>query len=112
MAVALRIVADNDLLSDGRRSTKRSRVMLSAVMMTAAAEIPVVVRDISATGARISTPVSPPVGSYVTLRRGDVCVAAQVVWTEGRNVGLQFRERVDEASLLVVIGRPGTISAH
>jgi hypothetical protein len=112
MVAALRIIVDNNVLAEGRREAKRSRVMLSAEMMTAAAKIPVIIRDISACGALITTPVSPPVGSYVTLRRGEVCVVAMVVWTEGPKVGLQFRERVDEASLLVVIGRPGTISAH
>ncbi len=86
--------------------------MLSAVMMTAAAEVSVVIRDISANGAMITTPVSPAVDSYVTLRRGPVCVVAQVVRVDGRKVSLHFRELIDEDSLLVVIGRPGTVSAH
>jgi hypothetical protein len=86
--------------------------MLSAVMMTAAAEVQVVIRDISENGAMIATPVCPPVGSYVTLRRGEVCVVGQVVWQDERKLGLQFRERIDEGSLFVVVGRPGTRSAH
>ena len=112
MAQVLRLIADNDVTGIGRRECKRSRVMLSAVMMTAAAEVAVVIRDISASGAMITTPVSPPVGSYVTLRRSEVCVVGQVCWTDGRKVGLSFRERIDEASLLVVIARPGHKAAH
>ena len=112
MALTLRLIADNEVTGAGRRECKRSRVMLSAVMMTAAAEIPVVIRDISAGGAMIASPVAPPVGSYVTLRRGAVCVVAQVAWAQDGKLGLQFRERIDEASLLVAIGRSGTVAAH
>ena len=112
MALTLRLIADNEVTGAGRRECKRSRVMLSAVMMTAASEIPVVIRDISTGGAMITTPVSPPLGTYVTLRRGAVCVVAQVAWAEDGKVGLQFRERIDEASLYVTVGRPGTVAAH
>ena len=112
MGLTLKLVADNDVVGVGRRECTRSRVMLSAVMMTAAAEIPVVIRDISSTGALVTTPVAPAPDSYVTLRRGNVCVVGRVVWREGRKVGLHFREQIDEASLLVVIGRSGLSSAH
>jgi len=111
-AAAVRLIPANEINDDGRREHRRSRVMLSAVMMTGAAEVPVVIRDISACGALVATPVVPPVGSYVTLRRNVVCVVAQVVRREGNRIGLHFREMIDEASLLVVIGRPITASAH
>lgn len=109
---ALKLVPANEVSGNGRREHGRSRVMLAAVMMTGAAEVPVVIRDISATGALIQTPVAPQVGSYVTLRRNVVCVVAQVVRQDGNRIGLQFRELIDEASLLVVIGRPMKASAH
>jgi hypothetical protein len=85
--------------------------MLSASMMMAGTEVRVVIRDISATGALITTPVMPPEASYVTLRRSEVCIGAQVVWSRNGKAGLHFHERVDEASLLVVIGRPAKASA-
>lgn len=112
MGLALKLIADNDVQLQGRREHRRSRVMLSAVMTTGAAEVAVVIRDISATGAMIATPVAPPKGSYVTLRRGAVCVVAQVKWTGGRKVGLHFRESIDEAALLVVIGKPPAAATH
>ncbi len=112
MELALRLVAANNLVGQGRRECKRSRVMLSATMMTGAAEVGVVIRDISSSGAMITTPVSPCVGSYVTLRRDDICVVAQVVWQEGKKVGLHFRDRIDETALLIDLRRPGTVSAH
>jgi hypothetical protein len=109
---ALKLVAANEVAGQGRREYRRSRVMLSAVMMTGAAEVPVVIRDISSTGALLSTPVAPPECSYVTLRRGEVCVVGQVVRRDGNKVALHFREHVDEASLLVVIGRTRAVSKH
>ena len=112
MELALKLVAENDLTGQSRRECKRSRVMLSATMMTGAAEVGVVIRDISSSGAMITTPVAPCVGSYVTLRRDAICVVAQVVWQEGRKVGLHFRGRIDETALLIALGRRGTVSAH
>jgi hypothetical protein len=112
MTATLRLIVENEIRGDSRRQKDRSRVMLSAVMMTAAAKVDVVIRDISENGAMITTSVSPSVGSYVTLRRGAVCVVAQVMWREGRKVGLHFRDSIDASSLLVVIGRPGATSAH
>ena len=112
MELAFKPIAANDLAGLGRRECKRSRVMLSATMMTGASEIGVVIRDISSTGALITTPVSPCVGSYVTLRRDAICVVAQVVWQEGKKVGLHFRDRIDETALLIDLRRPGTVSAH
>ena len=113
MAVAfLDLIAANAGFGESRRESRRSRVMLSAVMMSGATEVPVVIRDISSTGALISAPVAPPVGSYVTLRRGVVCVLGQVVRRGGDKIALHFRERIDEASFLVVIGRSVPMSKH
>ena len=109
---ALKLIPANEVAGEGRRECRRSRVMLSASMMTGAADIPVIIRDISSSGAQIATPVAPPVGSYVTLRRNDVCVLAKVVRRDGPRVGLEFRERIDEDSILVVVGRGGFVSKH
>jgi hypothetical protein len=104
MAVALQLVQDEDAVAEARRC-KRSRVMLSATMTTAAAELPVVIRDISASGALVTSPVAPDAGAWVTLRRDPVHVHAQVVWRDGARIGLSFRDLVDEAALLVSLGR-------
>ena len=112
MVAALKLISANDLTGCGRRASKRSRVFLSATMMTANAAINVIIRDVSSSGAMITTPVSPAVGSYVTLRRDAVCVLAQVVWRDGKKVGLRFQEEIDEASILVDLRRPGTVAAH
>ena len=112
METALRLVAENDLAGDGRRESKRSRVMLAATMMTGAAEIAVVIRELSSSGAMITTPVAPCVGSFITLRRDAICFVAQVVWRDENKVGLQFRDQVDETALLIDLRRPGTVAAH
>jgi hypothetical protein len=115
---ALKLVSANELVpanepfGESRRESRRWRVMLAASMMTGAAEVAVIIRDISSTGALISTPVGPPVGSYVTLRRGEVCVVGQVVRRGGDKIALHFRDVIDEASLLVVIGRSTARSKH
>ena len=105
MAAALTLVPNDTDLAASRRAAKRSRVMLSAAMTSGATEIPVVIRDVSSTGALIVSPVAPDVGSYVNLRRDPVAVVARVAWRDGRKIGLQFRGEIDESALLIALRR-------
>ena len=113
MGAVLRLVTEAEAAPEApaeARQRKRSRVMLSAVMTTGAAEIPAVIRDISSSGALITAPVAPEPGSWVTLRRDPICVHAQVVWREDKKLGLNFRDSVDEAALLISLGkRPASL---
>ena len=103
MTVALKLISSETL--DSRRNARRARVMLAAKMETDAGEIPVVIRDISSSGARIDTPVSPEVGSHVTLRREAIAVAAEVRWRKDGRIGLLFAGSIDEAALLIPVSR-------
>ena len=87
------------------RRFKRSLVMLSARAATPRAEVPAVIRDISAGGAQITTSLVVAAGAEVVLRRDSVSVEADVAWCEGMTVGLRFRNRIDEHALLVCLGR-------
>jgi hypothetical protein len=112
MIAALKLVVDKEASTEAPvasteapRASKRSRVMLGATITHAAAEIRVVIRDMSAGGAMITSPVAPRVGSYVTLHRDPISVLAQVIWQRGQYVGLRFRDHIDEGLLLIAIGR-------
>ncbi|MDB5697456.1 MAG: PilZ protein [Alphaproteobacteria bacterium] len=91
---------------DVRRSERHS-VLLSATMQCGVDNIPVRLRNISSTGARIEAAVMPPVGSIIRFIRGNLAVSARVIWAGSSNVGLEFREEINERDLLVSIGRPG-----
>ena len=87
------------------REAERHSVLLSARLQCGADNVTVRLRNISRTGARVESPVLPPVGSIVRFIRGDLAVSARVVWTGRASLGLEFREAIDEKELLVGIGR-------
>ncbi len=101
--VSVRLVAGNEEASPTRRGSPRSRVLLSATIKNAFGEHPVKIRDISSTGAMIQAPVVPPVGSRLLLIRGEILVAATVVWTGSGKYGLHFHGVIDEAAMLVAV---------
>lgn len=101
--LALAAANDEDAIAC-RRGAKRLRVFLKAAMTTASAEMPIVVRDISSTGALVASPIQPRIGSYVLFSRGGLSVRAKVVRKEGNLLGLQFQDQIDEAELLICIG--------
>ena len=101
MTVALKLISSE--APESRRDARRARVMLSARMETDAGEIGVVIRDISSAGALIGTPVSPEVGSHVTLRRGAIAVPAEVRWRKDGRIGLLFAGSIDETALLIPV---------
>ena len=112
MVAAVALAAANDEDANAcRREARRLRVLLKATVTTASAETPVVVRDISSTGALVASPIQPRVGSYVLFRREGVAVRAKVVRRDGKLLGLQFQEQIDEAQLLICIGGVSPLAA-
>jgi hypothetical protein len=91
-----------NIMEDGdpRRSSRRRRVFLSARLETPAAEYPVHIRDISATGARIEGADLPGTRAIVALKRGAFTGYGRLVWTDGGVGGLEFDEPLDEDELL------------
>ena len=105
-------VANDEGFEELREAPRSRSVFLAADMQTGHSSFRVTIRNISSCGALIATPVTPPVGSYVTITRGMICVLAQVVRVDGREAALRFRQRIDETALLVAVGRPPLTSAH
>jgi hypothetical protein len=91
-----------NIMEDGdpRRSSRRRRVLLSARLETPAAEYPVHIRDISATGARVEGADLPRAHSVVVLKRGAFTGFGRMVWADGGSGGLEFDEPLDEDELL------------
>jgi hypothetical protein len=59
------------------------------------------VRDLTSSGAGIVCDSPPPAGADVILKRGDLFVAARVVWADENSAGLEFYR---EAPLDELIG--------
>lgn len=74
---------------DLRRST-RKRVLMRATIVTVDGAQSARVRDLAETGAGILCDTPLTAGSDVIFKRGNLLVAARVVWTEGAEAGLEF----------------------
>lgn len=78
---------------EGRAET-RTNLFMAATLRTAGDEIPVKIRDLSATGAQIECALLPDIGAAITLVRGRLSVQGRVTWCVERRCGLQFAARI------------------
>lgn len=90
---------------EGKRSTKRARVLLAAKLQTNSGEIDARLRDLSRNGALVECLEVPPVGTEVTFLRGKIAVPARVAWAGTDRVGLEFLHAIDEHEVLVQLGK-------
>ena len=81
----------------GRRRAERKPVLMSAAMHTVGASRTVSVRDVSKTGARITSSLPLRPGQEVWLKLPPSDVFARVRWTEGSVSGLHFEQPLGEA---------------
>ena len=98
--------------ADRRDSIRWRRVYLPGRIRSGSTELPVLIRNISCSGALVTCQLVPIVGSVVTFSRGSIEVQAQVVRTDGNDIGLHFEEPIDESLLLADTGRSDFTSAH
>jgi hypothetical protein len=90
----------------GKRTAKRSRVLLAARLKTEAGEVDARLRDLSRKGALIECKHSLNVGEEVVFTRGSTVVPARVAWTGGGRLGLEFQRMIKESEVLVHIPKP------
>ena len=91
--------------SDLRRANRR-RVLMRATLVTAEGVQSARVRDLTSSGAGIVCDRPPERGSDVILKRGDLFVAARVVWSDATSAGLEFYR---EAPLDELVGALQTV---
>ena len=94
----------------GKRSARRSRVLLAATLVTDSGEIACRLRDLSRKGALIECAQVPAPGSELVFKRGGTVVPARVAWAGDRRIGLEFLRMIDEQEVLIHIGRGTTVA--
>lgn len=80
--------------SDDKRTDQRSSMFLAAVMRAGAEQAPVKVRNMSANGAMVETPLLPTRGTSVDLMRGPLVARGTVIWSSVNRCGLSFPSEV------------------
>lgn len=78
----------------------RTNLFAMATVYAATGSMPVKVRNLSSTGARIEGPVLPPEDAQICLRRGDLEVSGKIIWCREGNAGVRFDSKVKVADWL------------
>ena len=77
----------------------RKNVLVSARLSCGTSWADTSIVNVSARGMGLQTLRVPRRGTYVEIRRGHVCIVAQVVWTEGQRFGVRTQDDVDLGAL-------------
>jgi hypothetical protein len=86
-----------DELLEDKRGPKRTRVLLSAKLLTGDESFKANLLNLSASGALLDATVPPAVDTPVTLARGNLEALGRVVWVNGHRFGMTFDALLDEA---------------
>lgn len=90
---------DKTIQSQNRRS-RRSRVLMAAILRTDDGDHPVRLRNLSENGALVEAETLPVVGSAVRFRKGELNLAARVAWIEDGRAGVAFNSVLDTKSVM------------
>ena len=88
------------------RKSGRSPVLLSAKVVVGGAEVPVILRNLSAEGALIEGAELPAEGAVTKFTRNDLSVVGRIVWVEGRYAGVAFDRRLEREEILRQVPQP------
>jgi hypothetical protein len=79
------------------RRARRTKVLMTGVLLTPAGAQKVTVRDLSRTGAHLVGASGVPGDCDAMFRRGPLFAAARVTWVSGNEAGISFyRELAEE----------------
>src|SRR5262245_51681357 len=88
------------------RKTRRSNVLMSASLELSGTSLNVKLRNLSAEGALVEGDKLPVEGASVLFRKGDLSVAGQVAWANGRQAGINFAQELKPEQLLRHVPTP------
>lgn len=77
------------------RKAPRKNMFVMAAMSSASFTGPIKIRNLSSSGALVEGHHLPPVGSSITLRRGEITAAGQIVWRNEGKAGLHMHDFVN-----------------
>ncbi len=90
------------------RSARRSHRMMTATLEVSGRVIDVTLRNLSSDGAQVEGSKVPVEGTKLQFCKGELALAATVIWTKGKQAGIHFDEKLDPATVLnhVPVPRP------
>jgi hypothetical protein len=89
----------------------RSHVLMNAVLMTPVGAVSVRIRDISVAGAQVWAESEIPTDCDAVLKRGSFFVAARVVRSGERSVGLPFYRQLPDEEFATAFQQKAKLAA-
>jgi len=81
----------------------RQKVHLRARMRSNSGWSDIVIGNSSSRGLMLRCTKAPAKGTYIEVRRSDMCVVGRVVWSDGHRCGVRTQDHVQNASSLQCI---------
>jgi hypothetical protein len=102
---------DESAITQNRRS-RRSQLLMTAIIEISGRAIKVKLRNLSAEGAQVEGVDLPVEGTELLFRKGDLAVVGTLVWTKGKQAGVRFAQKLEPDAVLnhVPVPRPRTQS--
>ncbi len=89
-----------------KRSASRSQRMMTATLEVSGRVIDVTLRNLSSDGAQVESREIPVEGTKLLFCKADLALAATVIWTKGKQAGIQFDKKLDPATVLNHVPAP------
>ncbi len=96
---------DESSITQNRRS-RRSNLLMQATLEFAGSSLGVTLRNLSAEGARVEGDQLPIEGVDLLFKKGELAVPGRIIWTRGRQAGIQFDRKLDPAVVLNHVSAP------
>lgn len=93
-----------------KRTEKRSRLLLKAIIEVDGEPRSVRVRDLSHTGAQLNCDAPPGVGSVITFKGRSVTAQARIAWVTDHVLGIAFLEALSDRALHDEVGSTFRVS--
>ena len=82
------------------RRSRRSNVLLNAIIEIAGDRLPVKLRNLSAEGALVEAALLPAADSKIVFHRNELSVRGKIAWVSGNHAGIAFNRHLDPEQVL------------
>lgn len=89
-----------------KRHTRRSNVLLAAMIECDGKFLPVTLRNLSSEGALVSGDKLPEPGATILFRRNELTVESSVIWVHARHAGLMFGRPLPKSVVFQHLPKP------
>lgn len=96
---------DESSMSQNRRS-RRSNLLMSAILETAMGSAKVTLRNLSAEGALVEGDRIPEAGQPLVFRKNELAISGRVAWASERRAGIAFDAKLQPEAVLRHIPEP------